>query len=139
MLRERPMRRSVEPRPICASYARFGDLAEAVQQHEPTEYWKAGPYLVNFMEQYKLKQALDAAALAGCLPRESGWCRARPAELANVEAYAPVDPQNGRLRWLLDDLDRHRAFELLWIPPSLRYYDTGSVYESDEARASPSD
>ena len=51
----------------------------------------------------------------------------------DVEAYEPIDPQNGRLRWLLEDLERHRAFELLWIPPSLRYYDAGSVYETDAA------
>ena len=56
----------------------------------------------------------------------------------DVEAYEQIDPENGRLRWLLNDLERQRAFELLWIPPSLRYYDTGSVYESDEARASRS-
>ena len=47
--------------------------------------------------------------------------------------YRHIDPQNGRLRWLLDDLERCRAFDLLWIPPSTRYYDTGSVYESPEA------
>ena len=34
---------------------------------------------------------------------------------------------------MLEDLERHRAFEMLWVPPSLRYYDTGSVYESSEA------
>ena len=44
-----------------------------------------------------------------------------------------MDPQNGHLRWLLDDLDCRRAFEFLWIPPSIRYYDAGSVYESAEA------
>ena len=26
---------------------------------------------------------------------------------------------NGRLRWLLDDLDSHSAFDLLWLAPSL--------------------
>ena len=51
----------------------------------------------------------------------------------DVEAYRRIDPQNGRLRWLLDDLEHHRAFELLWVPPSMRYYDTGSVYESSQA------
>ena len=49
-----------------------------------------------------------------------------------VDEYRRIDSQNGRLRWLIDDLERLRAFELLWIPPSLRYYDTGSVYESPE-------
>ena len=116
---------SVKPDDL-RSYLRLGDLAEVVDHHEPTEYWKAGPYLVNFMERYKLKEALDRAAADGLLPRarSSGWPRS--VELGRRRsATQPIDPQNGRLRWLLEDLDRHRAFELLWIPPSLRYYDTG--------------
>ena len=49
------------------SYLRFGNLTQAVDHHEPTEYWKAGPYLVNFMERYKLKEALDRAATTDLL------------------------------------------------------------------------
>ncbi len=52
----------------------------------------------------------------------------------DVERYRTVDPQNGRLRWLIGDLDDARAFELLWVPPSVRYYHTGSVYESEGAQ-----
>ena len=116
------------------SYLRLGDLAEAVKQYEPTEYWKAGPYLFNFMEKYKLKQALDIAVQGELLP-EGERLEPGPGLLSwdDVEAYESIDPQNGRLRWLLEDLDRHRAFELLWVPPSLRYYETGSVYESEAA------
>lgn len=116
------------------SFLRLGDLAEAVGQHEPTEFWKAGPYLFNFMERYRLKEALDSAAQDGLLP-EGERLGPGPGLLSwdDVEAYQSIDPQNGRLRWLIDDLNRHRAFELLWIPPSLRYYETGSVYESEEA------
>jgi len=116
------------------AYLRLGDLAEAVEQHEPTEYWKAGPYLFNFMEKYKLKEALDGAAQGGLLP-EGERLGPGPGLLSwdDIEAYRSIDPQNGRLRWLINDLDGHRAFELLWVPPSMRYYETGSVYESEEA------
>jgi len=124
---------SVEPDDL-RSYLRLGDLAETVEHHEPTEYWKAGPYLVNFMERYKLKEAIEQAA-AGDLLEEGERLEPGPGLLSwsDIEAYELVDPQNGRLRWLLEDLDKNRAFELLWVPPSLRYYDTGSVYESPEA------
>ena len=86
------------------------------------------------MEHYKLKEGLEHAVAQRLLPHAE--------ELADgpgllrwdeVEAYGSVDPQNGRLRWLIDDLERLHAFELLWIPPSLRYYDTGSIYETEEA------
>ena len=133
MLREKDTQVAVKPHDLRA-YIRFGELAEAVRHHEPAEYWKSAPYLVNFMEGYRLKEAVVQAATDGHLGDGAGL-EAGPGLLswADVEAYAQVDPQNGRLRWLLDDLQRHRAFELLWIPPSLRYYDTGSVYEAPEA------
>ena len=135
MLSETDPKLSVDPDDLRA-YLRFGDLAEAVEHHEPTEYWKAGPYLVNFMERYKLKQALEESAAGGTLP-DGEQLGPGPGLLDwdDVESYEAIESQNGRLRWLLEDLERHRAFELLWIPPSMRYYDTGSVYESLEARA----
>ena len=115
------------------AYVRIGSLAEAVAHHEPTEYWKSAPYLVNFMEAYKLKQAVAEAAELGLLDGED--LEPGPGLLSwdDIEAYRRIDPQNARLRWLLDDLERRRAFELLWVPASMRYYDAGSVYESPEA------
>ena len=70
MLCELPASVSVKPDDL-RSYLRFGDLAEAVEHHEPTEYWKAGPYLVNFMERYKLKEALDRRPSTACFRRVS--------------------------------------------------------------------
>ena len=116
------------------AYLRLDGLAEAVGHHQPTEYWKSGPYLVNFMENYKFKQSVKQAMETGQFDEDAAL-DAGPGLLSwnEVEAYNQLDPQNGRLRWLLDDLAKHRAFELLWVPPSLRYYDTGSVYESAES------
>jgi len=133
MLGEPEAQVAVKPHDLRA-YVRLGDLAEAVKHHEPTEYWKSAPYLVNFMERYKLKEAIVEAVADGRLGDGAGL-EPGPGLLSwdDVEAYQRIDPQNGRLRWLLDDLASHRAFELLWIPPSLLYYDTGSVYETPEA------
>ena len=116
------------------SYLRFGSLAEAVKHHEPAEYWKSAPYLVNFMEGYKFKEAVVHAVEDGQFT-EDGRLDPGAGLLSwdDVEEYKRVDPQNGRLRWLLADLERHRAFELLWIPASMRYYDTESVYDSPQA------
>ena len=116
------------------AYLRFDGLAEAVGHHHPTEYWKSGPYLVNFMENYKFKEAVVQATEDGQLAAERLFDPG-PGLLSweDVKKYRRIDPQNGRLRWLLDDLANRRAFKLLWVPPSMRYYDTGSVYESPEA------
>ena len=87
------------------SYLRLGDLAEAVEHHEPTEYWKAGPYLVNFMERYKLKEALDRAAAEGSCRTASDLARAGSAELGrhrvlrvyrSPERPAPLAPRRSR-------------------------------------------
>ena len=59
MLEELDTQVAVKPDDLRA-YLRLGDLAETVEHHEPTEYWKSGPYLVNFMERYKLKEAVSA-------------------------------------------------------------------------------
>lgn len=133
MLRECAAVVSVNPIDL-RSYLRLGALAEAVSHYEPSEYWKSSPYLFNFMEKYKLKEALDNAVEEGCLP-ESEDLEPGPGLLNwdEVDAYKELDPQNGRLRWLIDDLRAHDAFDLLWIPASLRYYDTGTVYEGDPA------
>jgi hypothetical protein len=116
------------------AYMRFSSLAEAVGHYEPTEYWKSGPYLVNFMEGYRFKEAIMRAAEDGQFA-QAGELDPGPGLLSwdDVEEYRRIDPQNGRLRWLLDDLECSHAFELLWIPPSMRYYDTESVYEAPEA------
>ena len=134
MLEEPCVPVSVAPKDL-RSYVRIGDLAQLVKHHNPTEYWKSAPYLVNFMEHYKLKKAIERAIAEG---RLVGTERLGPGpgllRWADVEHYERVDPQNGRLRWLINDLESCRAFELLWVPPSIRYYETGSVYESAEAR-----
>ena len=133
MLDEPKVSVAVRPDDLRA-YMRLGDLAEIVSHYEPTEYWKSAPYLVNFMETYKLKDAVVQAAAEGSFT-DNEALEPGPGLLSwdDVEAYRKIDPQNGRLRWLLDDLEHRRAFELLWIPPSMRYYDTGSVYESPKA------
>jgi len=132
MLDEPALDVSVEA-PDVAAYLRLSSVAEAVSHGDPSEYWKSSPYLLNFMEAYQLKQQVDAAAAAGVEldlrpgPGVLDW--------ETVDAYEQIDPQNGRLRWLLQDLDAHHAFELLWVPPSLPYYRTGSIYEDPASRA----
>lgn len=95
MLRECVSVASVEQVDL-RSYLRLGALAEAVGHHEPSEYWKSSPYLFNFMEKYKLKQALDEALDGGRLP-ESEDLEPGPGLLDwdKIDAYQAVDPRTG--------------------------------------------
>ena len=116
------------------SYARIGDISSVLRQGEPIDYWKSSPYLFNFMDDYKLKAAFKEALVQRTFPRFDDLTPG-PGLLdwSMVENYRQVDAQNARLRWLIEDLHSHKAFDLLWIPPSLRYYDSGSIYESEAA------
>ena len=116
------------------SYARIGDISSVLMQGEPIDYWKSSPYLFNFMDDYKLKTAFKEALVQRTLPPlEDLTPGPGLLDWSTIANYRPVDAQNARLRWLIEDLHSHKAFDLLWIPPSLRYYDSGSIYESEAA------
>lgn len=92
------------------------------------EYWKSAPYLFNFMDEYKVK-----GLIRDRLDTDAGQLRASlngPHMLDGnqLELYRKVDPRNGRLRWLIDDLASHLAFDLMWIPPTMPETQLGGAY-----------
>ena len=91
MVRELDTEVPVKPDDLRA-YLRLGDLAEIVEHHEPTEYWKSGPYLMNFMERYKLKEAV-----------------VRAAEVGGFAAGEGLDPGPGLLNW--DEVEAYRCVD----------------------------
>jgi len=135
MLKEHVHDTSIESIDLEA-YLRLGDISAAVRANEPTEYWKSSPFLFNFMDKYKMKQDFEELIEEGGLPvGETLEPGAGFISWGDVSRYREVDPQNGRLRWLLKDLRQHRAFELAWMPPSMRYYNAATVYETEEAES----
>lgn len=108
------------------AYLTFQKVARAIGQPDTLEYWKSAPYLLNFMDTYQLKQDFKAAQ---DLPEQAGavaraLATAEPALLPwpDVVAYRKIDPRNARLRGLLDDVIGGGAWQLLWTPPALPYY-----------------
>jgi hypothetical protein len=45
-----------------------------------------------------------------------------------VRDFRPMDVGNARLRGLVDKLDEEQAWSLLWLPPSLPYYEPGRPF-----------
>jgi len=95
------------------------------------EYWKSAPYLLNFMESYKLKrsfrEALDeeaSRAEIGEMLTAGGGLLSMP----EIEAYHRIDPGNARLRSLVHDTLDNESWRLLWLPPALPYYQPGSPF-----------
>jgi hypothetical protein len=102
------------------------EVARTLEHTTTLEYWKSAPFVLNFMEDYKLKRdLLKAAEDAEQRMTLARALSAAPGALLRweqVTAYGELDPGNGRMRALLDDTVGKGAERLLWIPPALPYY-----------------
>ncbi len=100
------------------------------------EYWMSAPYLLNFMDTYRLKRrvidALDAdnEELVEAIRSDRGALMSWE-ELA---AYDHIDPANARLRSLITDVVDSGGWRLLWVPPSQPYYDLQGAFADPVAR-----
>ena len=108
------------------------EVAAAVNAPGVMEYWKSTPYLLSFMDQYRLSERLRArvesepnGAVSQLVRRGSGL----QMERRDVEERRPVGGGNGRMRALLHDLSESHLHNLLWLPPSLPEYPLGREFE----------
>ncbi|NEJ95419.1 helicase-related protein [Rhizobium ruizarguesonis] len=104
--------------------AAVSDVARALDAPEITEYWKSAPYLLNFMRDYALKRLLKENLDRPAPNLREALIRARPAMLDHdrLDTYEPLEPANGRMRGVMDDVFGDGLDQHLWIPPSLPYY-----------------
>ena len=107
------------------TYLHLQKVARLLEQSDVLEYWKSAPYLLNFMDQYEIKDAFQEA-LGTDLDRPlSNALQAGVGLLLSpehVEGYGSIAPLNARLRQLQADTIEPGAWKLLWIPPALPYY-----------------
>lgn len=123
MVGEPPMAISIQPADLRQAAA-VSEVARALEAPEITEYWKSAPYLLNFMRDYALKRLLRDNLDRPPAQLREALARARSAMLDHdrLDAYEPLEPANGRMRAVMDDLFRDGLDQHLWIPPSLPYY-----------------
>jgi hypothetical protein len=106
-------------------------------EHLPPEYVKSSPYLLSFMDRYELKRKFVSglAKIKMPLNQEADTLLLSKYYINN---YRPIDPANGRLRFLHDLLFGSRREKkthlLLWVPTSHPYYSAGGLFESEEAQ-----
>lgn len=108
------------------AWVQLSAVAREVNQSASPELWKSAPYLLEFMEGYKLKRDFGDAIL------EAGPDDPLHRVLANApdlllpwdcfEAYERIPARNARLRDFLRDMDEASAWNLPWVPPTLPYY-----------------
>jgi hypothetical protein len=100
-------------------------VARALEAPDVIEYWKSAPYLLNFMREYALKRIMkDKAGAKPSAALVSAMAAAKSACLDHekLNAYAPIEPANGRMRAVMEDVFRDGLEQNLWIPPALPYY-----------------
>ena len=114
------------------SYIALERVARLLEQENTIEYWKSAPYLLNFMDNYKLKSEFEkgirSQEICSKLFKEIGVGKDLLLSWKDIFNYSKVDPNNARLRGLLADTVDLGVWRLLWIPPSLSYYQLGSPF-----------
>lgn len=101
-------------------------VANQLGNGDVLEYWKSAPYLLNFMEDYEFKRKLRQAIQSEnglSLTRAVQALRSGLLDRHEIERYQKLDPANSRMRSLHSDTIQRDAWRLLWIPPSLPYYE----------------
>ena len=108
------------------AYADTKRLANAIGAAMSIDYWKSAPYFLNFMDGYQLSRRLrDRAAeppiraIVNKMPRITK---------ANVQARRNIEPANARLRALHEETIGSGLWKLLWLPPSMPYYEQSGVF-----------
>ncbi len=109
------------------AYIALRAFSEMFGQGDPIEFWKSAPYLMNFMEDYKLKRVFERALLDDTRDHSvtnilKGLARTDALPWSTIGRYGAVSPRNARLRALLADTTEAGAWKMIWVPPSMPYY-----------------
>lgn len=128
MMSEPSITVSIAPADLAQASA-VSQVARTLDAPEIIEYWKSSPYLLNFMRHYSLKRLLENQVDAPSTALRIAIQAARPAMLNHsaIDAYAPLDPANGRMRAIMDDIFGQHLEQNLWIPAAMPYYGEAQV------------
>jgi hypothetical protein len=124
MLKQRNAEVTIEETDI-DQYLAVSAVAKLLGHGNIVEYWKSAPYLLNFMDDYQLKQDLKDSIDNGQVSEIARTLRESSSGLLkwkDVLTYQRVDAANARLRFLLNDTVEKGLWKLLWLPPSMPYY-----------------
>lgn len=109
-------------------------LFRAVGDRDPLVFWKSAPYLGNFMHGYKFNERLDEALdqsphkVAEVLNKHSEAFLSAE----DIEVWKQIDPDNAKLRELLHELIDGGLWKLLWVPPTVHYWEHDGAYRETD-------
>ena len=99
--------------------------------YSPIEYSKSAPFPLSFMDRYKFKELLKKSKRSQKIQK---LLRSNPEcwiDLKKTSKYKQLSKNgfpNGKLRFLLEDSLSSGGWKLLWVPPSIPYYESGNAY-----------
>lgn len=117
------------------SFVRLQTLGDELERPGVLEYWKSAPYVLNFMDGYQLKRELTreldkpdpSPAVVEALKPDPGFLL----PWSSVERFGSLPAANPRLSALFDATVDVDAWKLLWMPPSLPYYEPEGAYADE--------
>lgn len=123
------------------AYVQMQAIGRLVNSSDTIEYWKAAPWLLNFMDdQYKLRTDLNALIEdnPSARPLVKAMSAAASGLLSSPDtaAFKRLDPAHGRMRWLMENAFDGNLWKLLWLPPTLPYYELDDPFH-EAAKLSP--
>ncbi len=119
------------------AYLQLRDVADLLDAPRVMNYWKSAPYLLNFMNEYSLKKKFteriesDEESLLATALSNSDQLNLSGDQ---IECYDPVQFRNPTLRALVDEYLDTGIWQLLWLPPSLPYYEAGGPYAKSDVQ-----
>lgn len=140
MLRERGPGGVVLESRDARAYREIQQVARTLEQPDSMEYWKAAPWLFSFMDGYKLREAFDewceSETTSGLASETLSSGKHLVLDPADIASFTALDPAHGRMRWLLRHTLDSGLWRLLWLPPTVPYYQLGAPF-AELAEQSP--
>jgi hypothetical protein len=107
-----------------------------MKEHIPVEYVKSCPYMFSFMEDYAFMRELQTAKKK--MPTIPFSAEARKilfVDKDKLQRFEPLPANNARLQQLMEVALGNGAEKLLWVPPSVPYYEFGGAFKGKDKDA----
>lgn len=116
------------------SYTQMDNIVKNIdlKYNVPVEYIKSAPYIMSFMNTYKLKEKIftyfkNNPKEVSIVKGDKIWVNAK-----KINKYDEIHMGNGRLEKIREISIPKNAERLLWIPPSRPYYSLGGAFKGNE-------
>lgn len=114
------------------SYLQIQELLSSIDEpyNAPVDFVKSSPYLMSFMNDYKLKKLIEKYFKThpnevSKMKRETFWLNKKA-----IDRFDKIPNNNARLDRVMEKVFSNNAELLLWVPPSLPYYKPEGVFRN---------